>query len=246
MATFTYPHAPGAFARKGVEAMSSKRCCVCNEERPLADFNKRTGGRPHYCCRQCQGAYSKTLYQKNKAVVIARAIVSKAKRRASVRGLLAIAKSAPCKDCGILYPPWVMQFDHIVGPKDFILANAPARNFSDALIRAEIAKCELVCANCHAERTHSRRNAPRGTKRDVSARDSHAGPAVSEGKQVLVPAQAIERSRDSEERGRGVIPQISAPRGIRCASEPVPRFAKAGDDPDVAGNVAGHLASGAA
>lgn len=28
--------------------------------------------------------------------------------------------------------------------------------FSEERILAEIAKCDLVCANCHAERTHQR------------------------------------------------------------------------------------------
>jgi hypothetical protein len=33
----------------------------------------------------------------------------------------------------------------------------PARRHSAATVEAEIAKCELVCANCHAVRTFNRR-----------------------------------------------------------------------------------------
>jgi len=47
-----------------------------------------------------------------------------------------------------------MQFDHL-SDKEFVLAKA--RLFSKKKILEEIHKCEVVCANCHAERTHKRR-----------------------------------------------------------------------------------------
>jgi hypothetical protein len=40
-------------------------------------------------------------------------------------------KVEPCADCGRSFPPYVMQFDHV--------------------------RCDLVCANCHAIRTHNLR-----------------------------------------------------------------------------------------
>lgn len=58
-------------------------------------------------------------------------------------------------DCKVFYPPYVLQFDHrdpatkkyhvaeIVGPISMVMR--------------EINKCDLVCANCHAERTMKRR-----------------------------------------------------------------------------------------
>lgn len=67
------------------------------------------------------------------------------------------AKMVPCKDCGIRFPPWIMQFDHR-NPKDkkgnigHMLANA--KSLDD--IRKEIEKCDVVCSNCHDERTHQR------------------------------------------------------------------------------------------
>lgn len=60
----------------------------------------------------------------------------------------------PCADCGISYPPYVMQFDHIVDGKRGNVADMARSGFSIENLQAEIAKCELVCANCHAERTH--------------------------------------------------------------------------------------------
>lgn len=64
-------------------------------------------------------------------------------------------KSAPCMDCGIQYPPYVMQFDHRPDEtKKFNLAKMATRGLE--VIKAEIAKCDLVCANCHAERSWQR------------------------------------------------------------------------------------------
>jgi hypothetical protein len=60
----------------------------------------------------------------------------------------------PCADCGVSYPPYIMQFDHIVDGKRGNVADMARSGFSIENIQLEIDKCELVCANCHAERTH--------------------------------------------------------------------------------------------
>lgn len=60
----------------------------------------------------------------------------------------------PCTDCGVRYPFYVMQFDHIGTDKTAGLAQL--RNRGRKRILAEIAKCELVCANCHCIRTWRR------------------------------------------------------------------------------------------
>jgi len=64
------------------------------------------------------------------------------------------AKSVPCRDCGKTYPPYVMDFDHVRGEKLVMVSKMMLRN--RVMIEAEIAKCDVVCANCHRERTHKR------------------------------------------------------------------------------------------
>lgn len=60
-----------------------------------------------------------------------------------------------CVDCNLYYPPWVMQFDHVRGKKFKEVSRLIAdKQFSK--IFEEIEKCELVCANCHADRTYRR------------------------------------------------------------------------------------------
>lgn len=62
----------------------------------------------------------------------------------------------PCTDCAGTFPHYVLQWDHVPerGPKLFNLGRG---DYSLAKIEAEIAKCDLVCANCHAVRTWNRR-----------------------------------------------------------------------------------------
>ncbi len=71
------------------------------------------------------------------------------------RSITREAKEIPCADCGVQYPYYVMQFDHVRGHKEFNIGPIGPTVGRDRLL-AEIAKCEVVCANCHAERTHSR------------------------------------------------------------------------------------------
>jgi len=77
------------------------------------------------------------------------------------RLLLNRYKMAPCTDCHIQYNPWVMEFDHL-RDKKYIVSHMT--NYKIARLEAEIAKCELVCANCHKERTHKRTWARLGLK----------------------------------------------------------------------------------
>jgi hypothetical protein len=67
-------------------------------------------------------------------------------------------KEAPCTDCNVKYPWYVMQFDHVPGrgEKLFELGGKRGVNRTFELLKAERAKCDLVCANCHAERTYRR------------------------------------------------------------------------------------------
>lgn len=70
------------------------------------------------------------------------------------------AKNKPCADCGVKYHHYVMDLDHVRGQKSFPLAKVN-RTISAKVIAAEIAKCEVVCANCHRERTYGRNNISR-------------------------------------------------------------------------------------
>ena len=93
--------------------------------------------------------YWKGWYNKNRKHHIA---IQK-KRQLELAELIRRAKQQPCVDCGKDYPYYVMDFDHVRGKKAFNLAVA-YRKFGKRQIEAEIEKCDVVCSNCHRERTH--------------------------------------------------------------------------------------------
>lgn len=69
--------------------------------------------------------------------------------------LILSLKDKPCTDCGIKYHHAAMDFDHLPQfTKAFNISDA--YTLSECEILEEIAKCELVCANCHRIRTFTR------------------------------------------------------------------------------------------
>ena len=80
------------------------------------------------------------------------------KYRSARREFLNKQKDKPCFDCKIKYPYYVMDFDHRNGTQKIAnIANLLNQNFwSYEKLLEEIAKCDVVCANCHRIRTHKR------------------------------------------------------------------------------------------
>jgi hypothetical protein len=61
----------------------------------------------------------------------------------------------PCADCGETFSPHVMDFDHRDPlKKSFNITSSRAMLMSRPRLLAEIEKCDIVCANCHAIRTY--------------------------------------------------------------------------------------------
>ncbi|WP_460795636.1 hypothetical protein [Microbacterium sp. GXF0217] len=73
--------------------------------------------------------------------------------------LIAYLAAHPCADCGES-DPVVLDFDHLPGfTKSFEIGRAVGGSTrSWKLIRQEIDKCEVVCANCHRRRGARRAN----------------------------------------------------------------------------------------
>lgn len=68
------------------------------------------------------------------------------------REIILELKKGPCKDCGGTFDPVCMDFDH--RPGEVKTANISAcKTRSVKRLLEEIAKCDLVCANCHRLRT---------------------------------------------------------------------------------------------
>jgi hypothetical protein len=101
-------------------------------------------------CRPCAQARAKRYQEENKDLVRERNLAySRAnsgahyeKRRARLYAL----KDYPCFDCGVQYPPAVMEFDHVRGVKSFEIGISEMGRKD---LAEEIMKCDLRCANCH-------------------------------------------------------------------------------------------------
>lgn len=66
------------------------------------------------------------------------------------------AKDRPCTDCGIQYPYYVMEFDHVPSRGRKAAGINNLRATSVTRLKVEIAKCDVVCSNCHKEREYQR------------------------------------------------------------------------------------------
>jgi transposase len=65
----------------------------------------------------------------------------------------------PCADCREDYPYWMLEFDHLPEyEKLFTIGGRRARDFTIQQLVDEIAKCDIVCSNCHKNRTYWRLN----------------------------------------------------------------------------------------
>lgn len=63
-----------------------------------------------------------------------------------------------CMDCGYNKHPAALEFDHRPGEKKLFNIGEQMGNRSRKVLWEEIAKCDVVCANCHNIRTAERRN----------------------------------------------------------------------------------------
>ena len=65
--------------------------------------------------------------------------------------------AAGCADCGYKGHPHALEFDHLPGSVKCFSIGTKLASFGTERVMAEIAKCEVVCANCHRIRTAERR-----------------------------------------------------------------------------------------
>ena len=104
-------------------------------------------------CGDC-GAYHQRHYAANRQRYIDQARERKqAQALTRMRYLLSYFEEHPCADCDET-DALVLEFDHLRDKRFNINAALSYRNWRSIL--DEIAKCEVVCANCHRRRTARR------------------------------------------------------------------------------------------
>jgi hypothetical protein len=95
-----------------------------------------------------QKAAQKEHYLKNKDKYIKRNKTYRQKVREYVQE---IKESKPCMDCGVSYPYYIMEFDHLHSKINSVAKLVSSGTMNQVIL--EIEKCELVCSNCHKYRT---------------------------------------------------------------------------------------------
>ena len=132
-----------------------KACTKCGLVKDLSDFawKFKDRGVKASNCKACQKVMKDAHYQRTKQVYIDRA---KRVQRDVREFIQAYKESNPCADCSEYFPYYVMDFDHLdASSKSGTVASLIKHGMSYRLWE-EIDKCELVCSNCHRERTHTR------------------------------------------------------------------------------------------
>ena len=133
-----------------------KTCGRCGVLKPPDDFHLSTryDGRQPWC-KECRREYDKRYWASRKDLRLEQ-------KRAWKNGMAAWARDLkvdkPCADCGDTFHPAAMTWDHLPGTNKLGDVGNMVRRAGKERILAEISKCELVCANCHAVRTFERRN----------------------------------------------------------------------------------------
>ncbi len=92
-----------------------------------------------------RNAYQREYQRENRSKLTAK----KAERRQAQREFINGFKSKPCADCGGSFPACVMDFHHVRGAKKYEVSRLAKMSASWDTIRSEIAKCVLLCSNCH-------------------------------------------------------------------------------------------------
>jgi hypothetical protein len=110
--------------------------------------------------------YQRKWYAANKAVQRIRVKANTVKHLARNRNLIwDYLLSHPCVDCEE-DNPIVLQFDHRDPKQKLFAIGRSLSNVGQKKLLAEIAKCDVRCANCHIKRTNKQFNFWR-SNRDV-------------------------------------------------------------------------------
>lgn len=139
--------------------MSLMRTCTkCFLQKPIEEFpwKNRLLGKQHTVCKECYAKRSSGWYQDNKE----RQLENVRRNNQNYRKIAREYKfqyliEHPCSSCGES-DPRVLEFHH-EGNKEAEVSRLMGRGASLHALKAEIAKCVVLCANCHRRITADER-----------------------------------------------------------------------------------------
>lgn len=130
-----------------------KTCPGCNTSKSLSEFREnksKKDGVQGYCIL-CDKQKQAIWYQKNKEKCVAKAHTrNKENREENRQYIIEHLKQNPCVVCGekdIV----VLEFDHLRDKKCNV--SKLVGGYSLELVKEEVSKCQVLCANCHKRKT---------------------------------------------------------------------------------------------
>ena len=126
-----------------------KKCYRCTKNKPIDQFDKNQDW-----CKKCRKEYHAALWRdskKHRDRVSAR----RERIRQENKEFIISIKSVPCADCGGNFHHAAMDLHHLENKKDNI---ARLLTYKRETLLKEIAKCIVLCSNCHRVRTYNNTN----------------------------------------------------------------------------------------
>jgi len=132
------------------------KCTKCKKDKQASEFNFKIKSinLRHKQCKSCTRLFIKNHYNKNKNYYLEKT----RKRNAKLRLIMAshirdYLLNNPCVDCGEK-DVTVLEFDHNGRiPKLKAVSSLVRASFPLDIIKKEIEKCDVRCANCHRRKT---------------------------------------------------------------------------------------------
>lgn len=153
----------GGIERKIIRPEDNRKCTKCYLTKLAKEFYLRKrgprSGSYYEKCKECMKSRGVNYYYQNQVRQLKLALLRKERYAQERKDFINKYKSSrSCMDCSGKFPPVAMDFDHREGEvKSRTISRmvvGDSANFEK--IMQEIAKCDLVCANCHRVRTHGR------------------------------------------------------------------------------------------
>lgn len=127
-----------------------KRCAKCQEYLPLSSFwrsAKQHDGFQSYC-KACSKKRRGEYYRDNRE---AEGQLRDEWNRAYRDWYISLKADTPCSQCGDVFHHAAMHWHHRdAATKTASVGTLASNRAAKETVLAEIAKCDLVCANCHA------------------------------------------------------------------------------------------------
>lgn len=134
----------------------TKCCTKCKKDKPFNQFSfkRKALGLRHYQCKKCTRELIRNHYNNNRTYYLEKTRKRNGKNRLEILNLVQdYLLKHPCIDCGEK-DPTVLEFDHKHKKDKFREISKLIRGrYPIRVVKEEIGKCDIRCANCHRRKT---------------------------------------------------------------------------------------------